>query len=59
MDAVHDMGGMDGFGKVDVEKNEPVFHASWEGRVLAIQRAMAYARPFALCAGTATANYLS
>ena len=44
MDGVHDMGGMDGFGKVEVEKNEPVFHASWEGRVLAIQRAMAYAR---------------
>ena len=31
MDGVHDMGGMDGFGKVEVEKNEPVFHASWEG----------------------------
>ena len=44
MDGVHDMGGMDGFGKVEVEKNEPVFHASWEGRVLAMQRAMAYAR---------------
>ena len=25
MDGVHDMGGMDGFGKVEVEKNEPVF----------------------------------
>jgi hypothetical protein len=44
MDGVHDMGGMDGFGKIEVEKNEPVFHASWEGRVLAVQRAMAYAR---------------
>ena len=27
MDGVHDMGGMDGFGKIEVEKNEPVFHA--------------------------------
>jgi len=44
MDGVHDMGGMDGFGKIEVEKNEPVFHASWEGRVLAMQRSMAYAR---------------
>jgi nitrile hydratase subunit beta len=43
MDGVHDMGGMDGFGKVEVEQNEPVFHAPWEGRVLAIQRAMGYA----------------
>jgi len=36
MDGVHDMGGMDGFGKVEVEKNEPVFHATWEGHVLAM-----------------------
>ena len=43
MDGVHDMGGMDGFGKVEPEPNEPVFHATWEGRVLAMQRAMGYA----------------
>ncbi|HXW40878.1 MAG TPA: nitrile hydratase subunit beta [Xanthobacteraceae bacterium] len=43
MDGVHDMGGMDGFGKVVAEPNEPVFHAPWEGRVLAMQRAMGYA----------------
>ena len=43
MDGVHDMGGMDGFGKVEAEQNEPPFHAPWEGRVLAMQRAMGYA----------------
>ena len=43
MNSVHDMGGMDGFGKVEVEQNEPPFHARWEGRVLAMQRAMGYA----------------
>ena len=43
MDGVHDMGGMDGFGKVVPERNEPAFHAAWEGRVLALQRAMSYA----------------
>ena len=43
MNGVHDMGGVDGFGKVEVEPNEPVFHAPWEGRVLAMQRAMGYA----------------
>ena len=43
MDGVHDMGGTDGFGKVEVEQNEPPFHAKWEGRVLAMQRAMGYA----------------
>ena len=39
MNGVHDMGGMHGFGPVTPEKNEPVFHASWEGRVFAMQRA--------------------
>ena len=27
MDGIHDMGGMHGFGKVEPEKDEPVFHA--------------------------------
>ena len=40
MNGVHDMGGMDGFGKVEVEANEPTFHHSWEGRVMAMVRAM-------------------
>lgn len=43
MNGVHDMGGMDGFGKVEPEPNEPPFHTRWEGRVLALQRAMGYA----------------
>jgi nitrile hydratase len=43
MNGVHDMGGMDGFGKVEVEPDEPPFHQAWEGRVLAMQRAMGYA----------------
>ena len=37
------MGGMDGFGKVEPEPNEPPFHETWEGRVLALERAMTYA----------------
>lgn len=40
MNGVHDMGGMDGFGKVEPEPNEPMFHREWEGRVLAMVRAM-------------------
>ena len=42
MNGVHDMGGMQGFGKVEPEPNEPPFHETWEGRVLAINRAMGY-----------------
>jgi nitrile hydratase len=40
MNGVHDMGGMDGFGKVEPEPDEPVFHAAWEARVMALMRAM-------------------
>ena len=40
MNGVHDMGGMHGFGEVQPEENEPVFHAPWEGRALAMNRAM-------------------
>lgn len=42
MDGVHDMGGMHGFGKVEPEPNEPVFHADWEAHCLALTRAMGY-----------------
>jgi nitrile hydratase len=38
--SIHDMGGMHGFGAVEPEPDEPVFHADWEKRVLAMQRAM-------------------
>lgn len=31
MNGAADMGGMDGFGPVKPEPNEPVFHAGWEG----------------------------
>jgi nitrile hydratase beta subunit len=46
VNGVHDMGGMDGFGKVEVEPNEPVFHTRWESRVLAMVRAMGAAGAF-------------
>jgi nitrile hydratase beta subunit len=34
VNGVHDLGGMRGFGRVEVEPDEPVFHARWEQRVL-------------------------
>ncbi len=39
MNGVHDMGGMQDMGRASREKNEPVFHVPWEGRVLALNRA--------------------
>jgi nitrile hydratase len=38
MNGIHDMGGMHGFGPVVVEEHEPLFHAEWEARVMAINR---------------------
>jgi nitrile hydratase subunit beta len=36
VDGIHDMGGMHGFGPIDAEAGEPVFHAPWEGRTFAL-----------------------
>jgi nitrile hydratase len=41
MNGVHDMGGMQGLGRIVAEANEPVFHARWEGRVLGLTLASA------------------
>ena len=40
MNSVHDMGGMHGMGPIRPEKDEPVFHARWEARVFALNRAV-------------------
>jgi nitrile hydratase len=36
MNGVHDMGGMHGLGPIAPEPDEPLFHARWEARALAI-----------------------
>jgi nitrile hydratase len=36
MNGVHDLGGMHGFGPIEREADEPLFHAAWEARVRAI-----------------------
>jgi nitrile hydratase len=40
MNGAHDMGGKHGFGPVEPEPNEPVFHAEWEKRTFALTLAM-------------------
>jgi nitrile hydratase beta subunit len=40
MNGAQDMGGVHGFGPVEIELDEPVFHAEWERRVFALTRAM-------------------
>ena len=46
MDGIHDMGGMHGFGRVEPEVDEPVFHADWERRVFAMVSAVPFATLF-------------
>lgn len=36
----HDLGGVPGFGPVQREENEPVFHARWEGRTYGMRQAL-------------------
>ena len=40
MNGAADMGGMDGFGPVAPEPNEPVFHAAWERKAFALSIAI-------------------
>lgn len=43
MNGLHDMGGMQCHGSVEPESNEPIFHAAWEERALAMTVAMGFA----------------
>lgn len=36
MNGIHDIGGMDNIGPVNIEKGEPVFHEDWERKVYAM-----------------------
>ena len=39
MNGIHDLGGMHGFGPIQREEDEPVFHEAWEGRVFGMNLA--------------------
>jgi nitrile hydratase subunit beta len=42
MNGAHDLGGMHGFGKVEIERGEPIFHEQWERRAFALTLAAGY-----------------
>ena len=42
MNRAHDLGGTPGFGPIEIEPDEPVFHHDWERRVFAMQLAAGY-----------------
>jgi nitrile hydratase subunit beta len=45
VNSIHDLGGMDGFGPIAREANEPYFHAEWERRMFALASAIPFAVP--------------
>jgi nitrile hydratase subunit beta len=51
MDGIHDLGGMEGFGPIPIEENEPIFHADWEARAMALRMLMAFWGKWTLDAG--------
>jgi len=40
MSRINDVGGMQGFGPVEQEADEPAFHADWEAHVFALNQAL-------------------
>lgn len=40
MNSIHDMGGMQGFGPLVREAEEPLFHAPWEARIVGVMPAL-------------------
>ncbi len=40
MDGIHDLGGRQGFGRVDVNEPEESFHEEWEGRLYGLVKSM-------------------
>ncbi len=40
MNGVHDMGGMQGYGAIPIEADEPVWHSDWESKTWALRIAM-------------------
>lgn len=40
MSRVNDVGGQTGFGELEIERDEPPFHADWEARVYALNVAL-------------------
>ena len=51
MNGAQDLGGMMGFGPINPEKDEPLFHAPWEKRALAVTLAMGATGSWVLDAG--------
>jgi hypothetical protein len=45
---IHDIGGLHGFGPLEIESDEPPFHHEWEARVFALNRFLLRRRAYTL-----------
>ncbi|MCB1497854.1 MAG: nitrile hydratase subunit beta [Bauldia sp.] len=48
MDGIHDLGGRQGYGPIDVGEPEEPFHEAWEARMLGIVRSMSRVAPWSI-----------
>jgi len=48
MDGIHDLGGKQGFGPIDVGEKEERFHAAWEARLVGIVRGTTRVAPWSI-----------
>jgi nitrile hydratase subunit beta len=48
MSRIHDIGGLHGFGALEIERDEPPFHHEWEARVFAINCLLLHAGYYTL-----------
>jgi nitrile hydratase len=48
MDGIHDLGGREGFGEIEVNESDEQFHAPWEARVRGLVNAMSRAPDWSL-----------
>ena len=55
----NNLGGMMGFGPIVPEKDEPVFHTSWEKRAMAVTLAMGVTGSWPLDAGPPALYFVS
>lgn len=51
MDSIADLGGVEGFGPLTIEEDEPFFHHEWEARVMAMRLLMGFWRKWNIDAG--------
>ena len=42
MDGVHDLGGVEGFGPLPIDTDEPPFHHHWEAQTMAMRLLMSF-----------------